>query len=181
MGSRVSCPVVSCLGPGRISKLANIRSLAEVDRDLGNGNEWKIAGFDATVTALVLAGCGKHAKELIDSFEAQPGNKERWQTWSRNQRALLDRDAASLGGEFRSEEEKIARVHRLGDAWEPSPFSIEVPEVEREQRCDEPPFPARRGLCPRPGWSTRRRRSRVRSASPASRSGARAAWSWSSR
>ena len=33
-----------------------------------------IAGFDATVTALVLAGCGERAKELIDSFEAQPGN-----------------------------------------------------------------------------------------------------------
>ena len=133
------------------SKLANIRSLAEVDRDLGNGNEWKIAGFDATVTALVLAGCGERAKELIDSFEAQSGNKERWQTWSRNQRALLDRDAASLGGEFRSEEEKIARVHRLGDAWEPSPFPIEVPEVEREQRCDEPPFPAQPWIAPPPG------------------------------
>ena len=133
------------------SKLAKIRSLADVDRELGIGSEQRIAGFGATVTAHILAGRRQRASELIDSFEAQPGNKEHWQTWLRNQRAFLDQDAASLGTEARSQEEKVARVHRLGDAWEPSPFPIEVPEAERAQRCDEPPFPARPWIAPPPG------------------------------
>ena len=117
----------------------------------GLGGEWRIAGFDATVTALILAGRRERARELIDSVEAQPGNKERWQTWVRNQRSLLDQDAASLGAEFRLQEEKVAKFHRLGDAWEPSPFPIEVPDAERAQRCDEPPFPARPWIVPPPG------------------------------
>ncbi len=131
------------------SRLANVRSLADVDRELGN--EWKIADFGATVTALLLAGQRERASELIDRCEAQTRDNEYWQTWMRHQRALLDQDAASLGAEFRSEEEKIARVHRLGDAWEPSPFPIEVPEAERAQRCDEPPFPARPWIASPPG------------------------------
>jgi hypothetical protein len=109
------------------SKLANVRTLADVDRDLGHCDEWKIADFAATVEALILAGRRERASELIDRCEAQT----RWQTWVRHQRALLDRDAASLGAEFRSQEEKVAKVHRLGDAWEPSPFPIEVAEAER--------------------------------------------------
>jgi hypothetical protein len=133
------------------SKLANLRRLADVDRDLGRVDEWGIADFHATVDALILAGRRERASELIDSFEAQPGNKERWQTWVRNQRSLLDQDAASLGAAFRLQEEKVAKVHRLGDAWEPSPFPIEVPEGERAQRCDEPPLPARPWMVPPPG------------------------------
>jgi hypothetical protein len=64
---------------------------------------------------------------------------------------LLDQDAASLGAAFRLQEEKVAKFHRLGDAWEPSPFPIEVPDAERAQRCDEPPFPARPWIVPPPG------------------------------
>ena len=103
------------------------------------------------VTALILAGRRERARELIDSFEAQPGNKERWQTWLRNQRTFLEQDAASLGAEARSWEAKVAKVHRLGAAWEPSPFPTEVPETERAQKCDEPPFSARPWIAPPPG------------------------------
>src|SRR3954468_3828904 len=77
------------------SRLANVRSLADVDRELGN--EWKIADFGATVTALLLAGQRERASELIDRCEAQTRDNEYWQTWMRHQRALLDQDAASLG------------------------------------------------------------------------------------
>ena len=109
------------------SELATLESLADVDRDLSLGSEQKIAGFGTMVTALILAGRRERARELIDSFEAQPGNKERWQSWLRNQRTFLEQDAASLGAEARSWEAKVAKVHRLGAAWEPSPFPTEVP------------------------------------------------------
>ena len=69
----------------------------------------------------------------------------------RNQRALFDQDTASLCAEFRSRERKVAKFHQLGNAWEPSPFPIEVPEAERAQKCDEPPFPARPWIAPPPG------------------------------
>ena len=105
----------------------------------------------SSVTALLLAGQRERASELIDRCEAQTRDNEYWQTWMRHQRALLDRDTASLCAEFRSQEEKIARVHRLGDAWEPSPFPIEVPEAERAQRCDERPFPAQPWIASPPG------------------------------
>jgi hypothetical protein len=94
------------------SELANVRSLADVDRDLGLGREQKIAGFGTTVRALILAGRRERASELMDRFEAQPGNKESQQTWARHQRAFLDRDAASLGIEARSWEAKVAKVYR---------------------------------------------------------------------
>ena len=133
------------------SELATLESLADVDRDLSLGSEQKIAGFGTMVTALILAGRRERARELIDSFEAQPGNKERWQTWLRDQRTFLEQDAASLGTEARSWEAKVAKVHRLGAAWEPSPFPTEVPETERAQKCDEPPFSARPWIAPPPG------------------------------
>jgi hypothetical protein len=133
------------------SKLATLRRLADVDRDVGHVDEWRIADFTATVEALILAGRRERASELIDSFEAQPGNKERSQTWLRNQRTFLEQDAASLGAAFRLQEEKVAKIHLLGDAWEPSSFPIEVPETERAQKCDEPPFPARPWIAPPPG------------------------------
>jgi hypothetical protein len=133
------------------SKVATLDSLADVERDMGLGDEWKIANFGTKVTALILAGRRERARELIDSFEAQPGNKERRQSWVRNQRALLDQDAASLGAAFRLQEEKVAKFHRLGDAWEPSPFPIEVPAAERAQKCDEPRFPARPWIAPPSG------------------------------
>jgi hypothetical protein len=69
----------------------------------------------------------------------------------RNQRSLLDQDAASLSAAFRLQEEKVAKLYRLGAAWEPSPFPIEVPEGERAQKCDEPPFPARPWIAPPAG------------------------------
>jgi hypothetical protein len=130
------------------SELATLESLADVDRGLSLGSEQKIAGFGTIVTALILAGRRERARELIDSFEAQPGNKERWQTWVRNQRSLLEQDAASLGTEARSWEANVAKVHRLGAAWEPSPFPIEVPETKGARECDEPPFPARPWIAP---------------------------------
>ena len=145
------------------------------------GSEQKIAGFGTIVTALILAGRRERARELIDSFEAQPGNKERWQTWVRNQRSLLEQDAASLGTEARSWEAKVAKVHRLGAAWEPSPFPIEVPETERAQKCDEPPFPARPWIAPPPGLVNAPPTQPGEIGYASKRSVAGAAWSWPSR
>jgi hypothetical protein len=80
--------------------------------------------------SLVLAGQRQQAAEMM---EAETGP-------SREQRALLDRDLASLCAEFRSKEGEAANALKLGDAWEPAPFPCEVPESERARRCDDPLF-----------------------------------------
>jgi hypothetical protein len=80
--------------------------------------------------SLVLAGQRQHAAEMMESENGH----------SRQQRALLERDLASLCAELRSKEGEAAKALKLGDAWEPAPFPGEVPEAERAQRCDDPLF-----------------------------------------
>jgi hypothetical protein len=133
------------------SQVAGIRKLDDFDHDLGNGDQGFIARFEATVAALLLSGHRGRADELIAKCDARAGNNWYLQNLIRNQRALFDRDTASLCADFRSRESKVANFLQLGHAWEPSPFPIEVPEAERAQKCDEPPFPARPWIAPRPG------------------------------
>ena len=132
------------------SDVAKIGKLDDFDRDLGNGHQGFIARFEATVAALLLAGNRQRAREVIERRDAQTRDDGYWQHLVNNQRALLDRDTASLCAEFRSRESKVANFLQLGHAWEPSPFPIEVPEAERAQRCDEPPFPSRPWIAPPP-------------------------------
>jgi hypothetical protein len=133
------------------SEVAKIGKLDDFDRDLGNGDQGFIARFEATVTALLLSGDRGRADELIAKCDAQADNNWYLQGLIRNQRALFERDTASLRAEFRARESKVANFLQLGNAWEPSPFPIEVPAAERAQKCDEPPFPARPWIAPPTG------------------------------
>lgn len=133
------------------SEVAKIGKLDDFDRDLGNDHQGFIARFEATVAALLLAGNRQRAREVIERRDAQTRGDGYWQHLVNNQRALLDWDIASLCAEFRSRESKVANFLQLGNAWEPSPFPIEMPEAERAQECDEPPFPAQPWIVPSPG------------------------------
>jgi hypothetical protein len=133
------------------SEVAKIGKLDDFDRDLGNGEQGFFARFEATVTALLLSGHRGRAEELIAECDARAGNNWYLQGLIRNQRALFERDTASLCAEFRSRERKVANVIQLGNAWEASPFPIEVPVAEHAQKCDEPPFSARPWIAPPAG------------------------------
>jgi hypothetical protein len=133
------------------SEVAKIGKLDDFDGDLGNDHQGFIARFEATVAALLLAGNRQRAREVIERRDAETRGDGYWQHLVNNQRALLDWDIASLCAEFRSRESKVANFLQLGNAWEPSPFPIEMPEAERAQKCDEPPFPARPWIVPSPG------------------------------
>ena len=132
------------------SEVVKIGKLEDFDQDLGNNYQGFIARFEATVAALLLSGHRGRAEELIAKRDAQTRNNGYWQNLIRNQRALFGLDTASLCAEFRSRESKVANFLQLGNAWEPSPFPIEVPEAERAQKCDELPFPARPWIAPPP-------------------------------
>jgi hypothetical protein len=133
------------------SEVAKIGKLDDFDRDLGNGDQGFFARFEATVTALLLSGHRGRAEELIAKCDTQAGNNWYLQGLIRNQRALFERDTASLCAECRARESKVASFLQLGNAWEASPFPIEVPAAERAQKCDEPPFPARPWIAPPAG------------------------------
>jgi hypothetical protein len=133
------------------SEVAKIGRLEDFDRDLGEGDQGFLARFEATVAALLLSGERGRAERLIAECDTRMRNNGHWQAVIRNQRALLDMDASSLCTAFRSREQKVASFFKLGDAWERSPFPIEVPKVERAQQCDEPSFPARPWIARPPG------------------------------
>jgi hypothetical protein len=97
------------------SQVAGLRKLEDFDRDLGNGDQGFIARFEATVTALLLSGDRKRADELIAKCDAQAGNNWYLQGLIRNQRALFERDTASLCAEFRARESKVVNVIQLGN------------------------------------------------------------------
>ena len=133
------------------SEVAKIGKLEDFDRDLGEGHQGFLARFEATVAALLLSGKRGRAEGLIAECDTRMRNNGHWQAVIRNQRALLDLDAASLCTAFRSREQKVASFFKLGDAWERSPFPIEVSKVERARECDEPSFPAQPWIARPPG------------------------------
>jgi hypothetical protein len=52
-------------------------------------------------------------------------------------RSLLDRDTSCLCEEYRAKEAVLANAHKLGSAWEPSPFPVELPKADRATKSDE--------------------------------------------
>jgi hypothetical protein len=120
--------------------VGRITSLAHFCGDLGEGDYGFRARFEASVTALVLAGERERAAELINLQLAGTESDGYMRYLAEKQSALLERDVASLCAEFRSKETEEAKALDLGDVWEPTPFPAEVLEAKRAQRCDDPPF-----------------------------------------
>jgi len=123
--------------------VGKLTSLAQFDGDLGIGkmNNYR-DNFSVRVAALVLAGQRERAAELIEKELART-EREKYEYGHHvagKQRALLEHDVESLCAEFRAMERQAAEVHKLGDAWEPTPFPVELPAAERARRCDDPPF-----------------------------------------
>jgi hypothetical protein len=122
--------------------VGKMTSLAQFGGDLGIGDLRHNDQFEVRVAALVLAGQRERAAELI---EMELARTERvghgyGHHLAGEQKALLERDVESLCAEFHARESRAAEVLKLGDAWEPAPFPAELPEPERERRCDDPPF-----------------------------------------
>jgi hypothetical protein len=120
--------------------VGRITSLAHFCGDLGEGDYGFRARFEASITALVLAGERERAAELINLELAGTESGSYMRYLAGKRRALLERDVAPLCAEFRSKEAEEAKALNLGDVWEPTSFPAELPAAERAQRCDDPPF-----------------------------------------
>jgi hypothetical protein len=123
--------------------VSNIASLAQFDGDLGIGDlDYYRDSFPVRVAALVLAGQRERAAELIEQelVRTELKGHEYLNHVAGKQKALLERDVESLCAEFHAREKQAAEVLKLGDAWEPAPFPVELAAAERARRCDDPPF-----------------------------------------
>jgi hypothetical protein len=117
-----------------------VTSLAAFDGDLGIGNLTHRDSLATRVPALALAGRRERASQLIESGLPPSAAYGYGYAATDKDKALLDLDVGSLCAEFRAKEQHAARTLKLGDAWEPAPFPVEVPEAERPRRCDDPLF-----------------------------------------
>jgi hypothetical protein len=122
--------------------VGKITSLAQFGGDLGIGDLGRNDQFEVRVAALALAGQRERAAELIEVELAQTEGKgyEHRHYVAGEQRALLERNVGLLCAELHSKERRAAEILKLGDAWKPAPFPVELPEIERTRRCDDPLF-----------------------------------------
>jgi hypothetical protein len=121
------------------AQLGTLTTLEACNDDRGDNRE---VGFgpEFGITALILAGRRERAAELIEIERRRAGGDPYRENWLARQEELLTRDIASLCADLRSRESQVASHLQLGDAWEPAPFAVEVPETERARTSDEPLF-----------------------------------------
>src|SRR5262245_59289471 len=132
--------------------VGKLTSLAQFDGDLGIGKmDYYRDSVPVRVAALVLAGQRERAAELIEKELARTEHEkyEYGHHVAGKQRALLEHDVESLCAEFHAMERQAAEVLKLGGAWEPAPFPVELPQAQRGPRCDDPPFSTKPWI-PRP-------------------------------
>jgi hypothetical protein len=92
------------------------------------------------IVELVLAGEHERATALVDEIERTKSGGSYWRHWAKTQRAFLSRKIDDVCGEFHAEEARAAKELKLDGLWEPSPFPVEVPKVERIERASERAF-----------------------------------------
>jgi hypothetical protein len=128
--------LMDCLAEDMFDLVGEVTTLDAFAESL-RGNEDFIS---TRVTALLLAGKRDEATQLVAEIERAYPDHHYWPEWSRLQRQLLARDSKEICAEFHAREAKTAKALKLGDIWEPSPFPVEVPEAERNERCADPCF-----------------------------------------
>ncbi len=94
----------------------------------------------ARVEAFLLSGQPGRAAECVADEERKSDNTQQMRLYLGKLRELLDRDIASICAEYHVKEAEAVRTMTLGDIWEPSPFPVELPEIEREATSSEPIF-----------------------------------------
>src|SRR5262245_2850220 len=120
-----------------------VRSLAQFDGDLGLGRlEYFRDSFPVRVASLVLAGQRERAAELIEKELART-ERENYgygHQVAGKQKGRLEGAIDSWCAGCYAREKRAAEVLKLGDAWEPAPFPVELPQAQRARQCDDPPF-----------------------------------------
>jgi hypothetical protein len=119
--------------------VGQLTTLSDLVDDIASRERQPFAGWfgemETRIVACVLAGERDRAEAYLGQRE---GTSHR--SWIDEQRAFLDRDITSICEEYHAKEATIAQALDLGDAWEPSPFPIELPKPQRASRPSETPL-----------------------------------------
>ena len=107
------------------------------------------------ISAFVLAGQTEEAAERLRQAERMPGA---WPGFAAGVRKHFERvtsDVVAFCAECHAKEAQMARAMKLEHLWEPAPFPVELPQLQRDHRTDDPsfavtPWPAR----PQSLWQT---------------------------
>jgi hypothetical protein len=117
-----------------LDDLGQVRTLGEFAARLSGESEY----YSACVDALVLAGEADRASDYVR--RAERDDPRWWKSWTESQRALLSRDVESICAEYHVHEAKAAKALKLGDAWDASPFPVELPHSERTTKSADIAF-----------------------------------------
>jgi hypothetical protein len=126
--------LVDCLAEDVFESVGTMTTLA------GFAEELRITDrlSSARVIALVLSGQREGAAEYVGHCEKREDADSR--NWAEKQRAFLKRDTGEICAEFHAKEAETAKALKLGDAWEPTPFPVEVPRTESATQLADPLF-----------------------------------------
>lgn len=119
------------------ASLGQITSLADLANEL-------VADADhvhtMAVTALVLSGERERAAEYVRRSELEALTSRQAASWVEAQRKFLAREIDDICAEAHAIEAKTAKILRLQSIWESSPFPVELPAAERNERTAEGSF-----------------------------------------
>jgi hypothetical protein len=119
----------------------DIRQIVDLAKLVDRPRPW-INAHGTPILYLILAGERDRAADLIEETErTKAGDNPYWHHWAKQQRQLLMRDVGEICAEAHAREARMAGAMKLGDAWMPSPFPVELPMVERAKASSEGLFP----------------------------------------
>jgi hypothetical protein len=123
-------------------RVAPVTNLLEYAEWLGTREHYWTTRLDqkARVTAYVLAGERERAEPYVEALRQLSLEHQYHQEHVRRLRAILDRDVDDLCREHHALEAATAAQLKLGDAWQPAPFPVELPKKQRSAKSSEQPL-----------------------------------------
>ena len=130
--------LMSCLAEDIFDKIGGVTTLSEFAMLESPAGGW------AWITASVLAGERDRAAAIVDAVVEEyerkyPGIDPREKKHFED----LTRDIEATCARYHAREAETVRELKLERFWEPSPFPVELPSVQRAGRCSEPTFIAK--------------------------------------
>jgi hypothetical protein len=126
----------------RISQVSDLSALPDYVAECWDGTPGE---FEQRWRAYALAGERENAETFLAGLS--PG----WSDYVERARESLARDDASFCAEHHAAQETAARALKLEDAWQPTPFPMELPTNRRAAETSEPRFDMK-PWAERPHW-----------------------------
>jgi hypothetical protein len=126
--------LIDCLAEDVFNEIGHITTLG----DLAEFKKRNYRLLDV-ITNLVLSGERDRAAEFVRQVDQDSLYNEGQKRTLREQWKLLSQDIETVCAKFHARETAMAKEMKLDDIWEPTPFPVELPRIQR-MRTAEPIF-----------------------------------------